>query len=393
MCVCVCFSTQQQQLSNLEMADNAAVVPPPPRCTTCNILFESKDLMRKHYDTDIHLSNVRRRVEGQKPLTQSEYRHSHPNEEEDADGTPLYSCSLCKKSFRSIQTLQSHVKSTAHLMRKEQRIISRDSEAASMLSSTSLGSAAIGLHRRHKMHNKVRIAHKDPAAPHSAAEKVKVSMEDKEEDVDEVRCFFCGFKSETMEQNLEHLEREHEFFVPLKHRCTDMKGLLLYLARKVNGLMCLVCGPDTKCMVSLAALRDHMHACDHERIVLTTEYNDFFGNSLDDFDPVATMPVNEGQLVINGSRTVFKRDAGAGMHLKHKEIEEVTVERKAITTAAQQANAVLRRERQDIMRPELTRQAKEFQRRERQYQTQMLRVSLRANKLHVKGYDGEGEVN
>lgn len=364
----------------------ASVAPaaPAPRCTTCNIVFDSTEAMRKHYETDFHLSNVRLRVDGKKPLTQTEYRHSNPNPDSEEAGAPLFSCSLCKKAFRSIQTLQSHVKSTAHLMRKEQRIISRDSEAASMLSSTSLGSAAIGLHRRHKTHNKARIIHKDPAA-------TKVAADDKEEDVDEVRCLFCGLKSDTMDHNLEHLLKEHSFTIPLRHRCTDVKGLMLYLARKVNGLMCLVCGEDSKNVSSLGALRDHMKACDHERLVLTTEYNEFYGDTLDDYDPVTTMPSQEGQLVI-GTRTLFKRDA-PGLHQKHQETEEHQVERKAIMSAAQQANAVLRRERQDLMRPELNRQAKEYQRREERFYSQQLRVSLRANKLHPKGYDGEGEVN
>lgn len=61
----------------------------------------------------------------------------------------LYSCTLCKKTFRSVQTLQTHIRSTAHLIRKEQRILARDGDANTILTSTSLGSAAIGLHRRH----------------------------------------------------------------------------------------------------------------------------------------------------------------------------------------------------------------------------------------------------
>lgn len=61
----------------------------------------------------------------------------------------MYSCTLCKKTFRSVQTLQTHIRSTAHLIRKEQRILARDGDANTILTSTSLGSAAIGLHRRH----------------------------------------------------------------------------------------------------------------------------------------------------------------------------------------------------------------------------------------------------
>lgn len=364
---------------------------PTYKCTTCSVRFDTVEIMRKHYDTEYHLNNVRLRVEGKKTLTQTEYRHSYAQgNEEDEAGAPIFSCTLCKKAFRSIQTLQSHVKSTAHLMRKEQRILSRDSEAASMLSSTSLGSAAMGLHRRHKTHHKGKTgtAHKDPATI--------VSVEDREEDVDEKRCFFCGFGSESMQTNLEHMQSKHEFTIPLRKRCTDVEGLLKYLSRKINGLMCLTCGAESKKhYVSLEALRDHMKACSHERIVLTTEYNEFYGNTLDDMEPVEDAST-EGQLVLQGdgrpTRTIFRRD-GEGLVKRHQETEKQRTDRKMITAQESEAAAVMRRERQEELRPQWTKQAKEYQRREERFYSQQLRVSLRANKLHPKGYDGEGEVN
>lgn len=228
-------------------------------------------------------------------------------------------------------------------------------------------------------------AHKDPAAV--------VPVEEREVDVDEKRCFFCGLASETMEQNLEHMQGKHEFTIPLRKRCTDVEGLLKYLARKINGLMCLTCGEDQKKhYVSMEALRDHMHACSHEKIVLTTEYNEFFGNTLDDMDSVEESN-KEGQLVLqNSQRTIFRRD-GAGLVKRHKETEEQRTERKLITSQESEATAIMRRERQEEMRPQWSKQAKEYQRREERFYSQQLRVSLRANKLHPKGYDGEGEVN
>ena len=122
-----------------------------------------------------------------------------------------------------------------------------------------------------------------------------------------------------------------------------------YLARKINGLMCLTCGAESKKhYVSLEALRDHMHACSHERIVLTTEYNEFYGNTLDDMESVEDTN-KEGQLVIQGdgrpTRTIFRRD-GEGLVKRHQETEKQRTDRKMITAQESDAAAVMRRERQ-----------------------------------------------
>ena len=358
-----------------------------PKCVTCGAAFPSLEVMRKHFDTEYHLNNVRLRVEGKKPLTHHEFRSSAAADQDDGEegtnDTPLFSCQLCKKSFRSVQTLQSHVKSTAHLMRKEQRIINRDSEAASMLSSTSLGSAAVGLHRRHKTHHKPDTTHRDPA--------IKISALDKEEDVSELRCLFCGYLSPTAEENFEHLAKVHEFSIPLVRRCRDRVELMKYLARKVNGLLCLVCNENTKKYETLEALRSHMRESHHERIILGPEYAEFFTGALDDHDA----PVQEiaGDALIVGQRTILKRDGQDGLFQRHRETSEQLETRKAIMSQTSEANAVLRRERLELMRPQLTLQAKDTQKMERRYQREMLRVGMRTNKLHIKGYDGEGEVN
>ncbi|KAH9579757.1 zinc finger protein [Trypanosoma melophagium] len=163
-----------------------------PRCGTCNAVFETTEAVRKHYESEYHLHNVRLRVEGQRPLTAQEYKHLRGAEYDDGnqDGRPQFACKLCKKTFHSVQTLQAHVRSTAHLIKKEQRILARDSDAATALTSTSLGSAAIGLHRRH---NAKRL--KVPDSSTNTKKTAKVGLEDREEDVNEMRCLFCGVLS------------------------------------------------------------------------------------------------------------------------------------------------------------------------------------------------------
>uniref|UniRef100_A0A0A9YCW7 C2H2-type domain-containing protein n=1 Tax=Lygus hesperus TaxID=30085 RepID=A0A0A9YCW7_LYGHE len=182
----------------------------------------------------------------------------------------VYSCTLCKKTFRSVQTLQTHIRSTAHLIKKEQRILARDSEVASMLTTTSLGSVAIGLHRRHHAKTKKTVldvvdgrnGDKDKGDEQHLRKQTQntpvVPLDDREKDVSEIRCMLCGLLSDVVEANELHLSHVHDFHIPMRLHCTDVTGLLAYLARKVNGLMCLVCNEKTRHLASLEALRNHM---------------------------------------------------------------------------------------------------------------------------------------
>lgn len=329
--------------------------------------------------------NVRLRVEGKKSVSKSEFQHKGLDDDGDETTAPLFCCKLCKRTFHSVQTLQSHVKSTAHLMRKEQRILARDSEAASALTSTSLGSAAVGLHRRHRTH------HKDPEMLKEV--KPKVAPDDREADVDASRCFFCGLQSSDMETNLKHLLVSHQFTIPLQHRCVDVRGLMEYLSRKVNGLLCFVCGLDSKRFASLEALRGHMLAMNHEYVELNPEYQAFYEGRLDD-DQVRKddAPPAEHIVAQGGKRIIFRRGEG-GLVQQRKDTKESLIQRHLLTAQSMEALTVIRKERLEAMRPQL-KQAEQMNRlAQRHYQHLALRVGLRNNKSQPKGFDGEGEFN
>lgn len=387
------------------------------RCTTCDVTFESTEAFSRHYNSEWHLANVRRRVESVRPLTVAEFSQVHKARQDeaeatgiDANGAPVYSCTLCRKTFRSVQTLQTHVRSTAHLMRKEQRIIQRDSEAASMLTMTSLGSAAMGLHRR----NKAKRAALKKGNVHQRSDVPQVSLEDRDADADETRCFFCGHPSTSMDANLLHMLKSHHFTIPMDTHCHDVVGLLAYLSRKVNGLMCLVCGEKTRSFASLDALRDHMREANHERIVLNPEYQEFYDCLLE--DPDSVQPVKLDGLQAQGTELVLSsadskndtgsRDAGAGgkkrVLLKReaevprprpRETFEQKEQRKAILASEHEALTVARQEQRELMAEHHRAEAKQLRRSDGAFQQLQLRVNLRSNKLHPKGYDGDGVMN
>lgn len=357
-----------------------------PQCTTCHVAFENAEEMRKHFGSEFHVANVRLRVEGRGPLTKQQFNlQTH----QDDSAGPAFSCNLCKKTFRSVQTLQSHVKSTEHLMRKEARIIQRDSNAGSMLSSTSLGSAALGLHRRHKAHHKDRFA--DPTTT-----PLKVAAAIRENDVDENTCFFCGLPSKTVSLSLDHMRQEHEFTLPLAHRINNLVGLLQYLARKVNGCLCLVCGANTKKFDSLEALRHHMIACQHDYVVLSPEYQEFYDGRLDDPEAVCE-PIASDTLVVvqtdrdgrTHQRAIVRRNENH-LLIRRTETEKQTVERRAITAAANEASALILRERAEATKGERKKELNLKGHCEAARSRHTMELGVRSNKLHPKGFDGEG---
>ncbi|AYU81025.1 zinc-finger protein conserved [Leishmania donovani] len=364
------------------------------RCGTCNVVLENGEVLRAHYGSEFHLTNVRRRVDGLRPLSQQDHRFSR-NEMEGAvlgeKGTPVYSCTLCKKTFHSVQTLQTHIRSTAHLMRKEKRIIARDSETASMLTSTSLGSAAMGLHRRHNA--KKSAAARGDAKPKTAP---KVDAEEREEDASELRCMFCGFLSADVGSNVHHLECVHSFTIPLTAHCTNQAALLAYLARKINGLMCIVCNERTRSFSSLEALRDHMRETNHERLILSPEYQEFYDVVLE--DPEAARPVQlEG---VRGDELVLAHDKALGKRrvvlkrendvprARPRETEEHNEKRMAILAEEQETRALARQEQKELIMAQNKEAAWVAKRSGGDRHNLQLDVSMRTNRLHPKGYDG-----
>lgn len=353
-------------------------------CGTCGVDLSS-DNFRAHYSSELHLANVRRRVKGEAPILERNWiKEEDKDNHRDPEGPPLFSCTLCKKTFRSVQTLQAHVRSTAHLLKKEERIIAREGEGT-ILTTTTLGSAAMGLHRRHK----AKLKNPPVKNPHE----VKVPHQDREEDVGTTRCMFCGHPSETFPDNLRHMQLVHNFCIPLKKFCRDKEGFISYLSRKVNGLVCLVCNEKTKVYHSLQALRDHMRECCHEKVVLSPEYCDFFDCPLDDGDiaaKVATVKGNQLTVKADGKKKkILKREADVPLP-RRRETETVVEQRRAITANENSALIAAKEEQQRMMAEHNDAVRNTIARAEAHYHAKQLKVGLRTNKLHPKGYDGEG---
>ena len=72
-------------------------------------------------------------------------------------------------------------------------------------------------------------------------------------------CLFCGKNHADFEACIEHMHRDHGFFVPDAEYLKDPVGMLTYLGLKITkGYMCLFCDERGKQFHSVEAVRKHM---------------------------------------------------------------------------------------------------------------------------------------
>ncbi|XP_060865911.1 cytoplasmic 60S subunit biogenesis factor ZNF622 [Metopolophium dirhodum] len=244
-------------------------------CVTCQIVFETGDAHRVHYKTDWHRYNLKRKIINllpvDRPTFESRILSQQIKENEENAKSSIY-CTICRKSYNSQKSFDSHLSSKQH----KTLALQSDNE------------------------------HKDIGIP--AAKKIVKPVENKPveesddeyEDVDDDEewgevvsennpivnniCLFCPQGSENLLQNIKHMSDVHSFFIPDVEYLVDMKGLLVYLGEKVcQGFMCLWCNDSGKNFHSIESAQAHMIDKGHTKMIhegeALLEYSDFYDYS------------------------------------------------------------------------------------------------------------------
>jgi len=72
-------------------------------------------------------------------------------------------------------------------------------------------------------------------------------------------CLFCSHRSESLAENLKHMNAAHGFYIPDVDYLVDLTGMIRYLGDKVSRYhMCLLCNGRGKAFHSTEAVRNHM---------------------------------------------------------------------------------------------------------------------------------------
>ncbi|OQR80409.1 zinc finger protein-like [Tropilaelaps mercedesae] len=310
-------------------------------CLTCRVIFASAELHRNHYQCDWHRYNLKRKVASLPPVTAEGFNQRVIASQQTSivSTNDLLHCRNCKKAFKSAQTLESHLKSKAHLdiVKKENPLKTAKFEALDrrprrngpprirppITESLDISEVISGSPDEDEddwedielseLDNETQAGQHERDVEIKPADGVQSGGNSDNETVEKMEeeprkfqlvdcipthvCLFCNKLSSDMEQNLEHMAINHSFFIPDSEYLVNAEGLLLYLGYKVGALkICLLCDNDEKTpFSSIMAVQQHMidkchTAMDFESPLEYSEFYDYSsshpeGDPEDEFDP------------------------------------------------------------------------------------------------------------
>jgi len=263
-------------------------------CITCRVGFRDADIQRDHYKSDWHRYNLKRKVIDLEPVTAENFaeRVALQQAKQDSESTKEVSryCATCRKNYGNDKAYANHLSSKKHVQ------LSNNSENSNGAGNI-LGNAVSGKPEPQK--TKPTVVEVDLGLQQSGKPMEVTQAEDEdEEEWDEIegtpltttQCLFCEHESNTVGLNLEHMSREHSFFVPDLDYCVDVEGLLEYLGAKVGeGLMCLWCNGKGKGFYDVNSVQQHMRDKGHCKVLhegdSVFEFTDFYDYSSSYPDP------------------------------------------------------------------------------------------------------------
>ena len=261
-------------------------------CITCRVSFADSDIQRRHYKTDWHRYNLKRKVAEMPPVTAEVFQQKVLAQKAEVEAqqqskTKSLHCQLCNKTFSSENAFSNHLSSKKH----------KDVEANKAKKQESLITASQFSNNFKRKDSKET----DPENTESEnAESLSHNRDDDDDEDDDIEedtlevtdCLFCPHHSVSLEENLKHMTRSHSFFIPDLEYVVDLKGLVTYLCEKVGmGNMCLYCNDKGKSFFSLEAVQSHMVDKGHTKMNYdgdaVLEYADFydFSSSYPDYNP------------------------------------------------------------------------------------------------------------
>ena len=264
-------------------------------CITCRVSFADSDIQRRHYKTDWHRYNLKRKVAEMPPVTAEVFQQKVLAQKVEVEAqqqskTKSLHCQLCNKTFSSENAFSNHLSSKKH----------KDVEA----NKANKAKKQESLITESQFSNNFKRKDSKETDPQNTESENAESLshngdddDDEDDDIEEdtlevTDCLFCPHHSVSLEENLKHMTRSHSFFIPDLEYVVDLKGLVTYLCEKVGmGNMCLYCNDKGKSFFSLEAVQNHMVDKGHTKMNYegdaVLEYADFydFSSSYPDYNP------------------------------------------------------------------------------------------------------------
>ncbi|KAI8140583.1 C2H2 type zinc-finger-domain-containing protein [Fennellomyces sp. T-0311] len=259
-------------------------------CIACRIVFPTSERQRNHCRTDWHKYNLKRKIADLPPVNAEQFaqkvlaQQAQNREAEEREGL-IYECATCRKSYLSENAYHNHMQSKKH----------REMEVKSEI---------LGMHRHHQPTRRQQLA------PLFSDQSDQSDLEDEPviAKFDPLRlCLFCLFPSNDFDGNIAHMTTVHGFFLPDVEYLCNSKGLVAYLADKIqHEHLCLYCNGRGKEWRSAQAARAHMLDKGHCKMAYddTEDPEDLLNYY--DFEPLqertSAVPTEDELVLENGTR-------------------------------------------------------------------------------------------
>eukprot|EP00792_Barthelona_sp_PAP020_P010136 TRINITY_DN3416_c0_g1_i1.p1 TRINITY_DN3416_c0_g1~~TRINITY_DN3416_c0_g1_i1.p1 ORF type:complete len:356 (+),score=66.29 TRINITY_DN3416_c0_g1_i1:33-1100(+) len=202
------------------------------KCYSCGVMFSELKEQQDHFKSLWHQENQRRRLTKELTLTLEEFEDFQAQllENEKNILPTEYKCSLCHKTFKKEKSYNNHMQSKKHLKN------ARMAKAQEIFSSGVVSSVDEAIQK--------------------AIEEIPFDNFQEFELIDG-QCFFCPETFDNFEDWMDHMYSAHGFTIPMLNYCTDLEGLIEWIAETICvHHRCVGCSYRNG--RSLEALQSHM---------------------------------------------------------------------------------------------------------------------------------------
>lgn len=249
-------------------------------CNACNEEFQNEEAQKQHYKTEWHRYNLRRKVAGVPGVTEALFNlriEALEAEKKKKEGERLlYKCALCNKEYTTAKAHANHLQSKLHVTRAAAADAPADAgiagtrpapqRAPSVSEKAPTGKAVVEDDEDSDDEWEEMDGADVDADEDEDGDTVTEMEEAGPSDDDPLRghwepsdCLFCGKSHKDFDACIEHMHRDHGFFIPDAEFLKDPVGMLTYLGLKITkGFMCLYCDERGKQFHSEEAVRKHM---------------------------------------------------------------------------------------------------------------------------------------
>lgn len=272
-------------------------------CNTCCLEFESGDLQREHMKCDWHRYNLKRRVAQLPPVSETVFQSkmqqlNGPKETSDKVLTKKEQRRKEKEALleKKRQLLELARQNMLKAMEKQQREKQENENIMTVEEPVSIPEPVVVDAENEE----------DQMTPDQLAEKLMAEKLANKVDIPTNVCLFCNHNQKEkyistfkdMEENIDHMYKNHGFYVPEQKYLVDKEGLIKYMAEKIGlGNVCIVCNYQGK---DLQAVRSHMLAKRHCKIPYEStndklEISEFydFTSTYNDYKKTETVKTSE----------------------------------------------------------------------------------------------------